>query len=296
MPYTRNWGTGQPGCLIFLLDQSSSMDDPFGGSSAEGGGGRKCDVVANVLNEVLQNLILRNTAGTEVRNRADIAVIGYHGARAVNALAGPLANKPFVTLSELNKSPIDRIVVGREVEDDDGVVIENIEYPVWVRPVAEGLTPMCSALGIARELAGRWAKEHHTSYPPVIVNVTDGESKDGDPRAPAQRITNEISTEDGAALLFNCHITEHRATPVVFPGSAAAVPNDPYARLLFDVSSPVPDRARQLYQSVSGEKLEPGSRGFIFNGGAIAIHTFFNFATVAALPLLSEGSDRQEDR
>lgn len=47
--YEKQWGSTHPGLLIVLLDQSSSMNDPFGASQLLGGK-KKCDVVATVLN------------------------------------------------------------------------------------------------------------------------------------------------------------------------------------------------------------------------------------------------------
>src|SRR6266705_3655894 len=69
--YLRPWGGAHPGCLIFLLDQSGSMSDPFGPGQA-GGGKRKCDMVATILNSFLNELIVNNTIDhndgtTEVR-------------------------------------------------------------------------------------------------------------------------------------------------------------------------------------------------------------------------------------
>jgi hypothetical protein len=79
--YRQSWGGSHPGCLILLLDQSGSMSDSFGNTQA-GAGRRKCDMVATVLNGFLNELIVTNTVAqkdgsTEVRPRADVAVISY---------------------------------------------------------------------------------------------------------------------------------------------------------------------------------------------------------------------------
>src|SRR5579859_4077881 len=109
MPYSQSWGGTQPGCMIILLDQSASMHDSFGPSKV-GRGQKKSEMVATILNGFLNELININRIvhpdGTpEVRPRAEIAVIGY-GQGVSSALGGVLANKPFVTLTELDANPI----------------------------------------------------------------------------------------------------------------------------------------------------------------------------------------------
>lgn len=287
MSHSRNWGTGHPGCLIFLLDQSGSMAGEFGQQQV-GSGVKKCDVVANVLNKFLHELTERNTVGSEVRDRADIAVLGYHGSDVVPALSGALAGKDWVTLTELKESPIEIKSITKKVYDGAGGFDEIvIEMPVWVTPKDSGQTPMCKALRVARELALRWSADHNTSYPPVIVNVTDGAATDGDFRLQARALTSDVFTQDGNALLFNCHITDQDVKPVVFPSKEQQIPSDQLARMLFEVASPIPDGARQLYSQVSKEQLEIGARGFVFNGDALSIHRMFTFATAPALAIVA---------
>src|SRR5579859_3588237 len=110
--YTQNWQSTQPGCMIFLLDQSGSMGDKFGPAQA-GRNRRKCDMVATILNNFLSELITINTipqadGSSEVRQRADISVVGYEGASNVShILSGALAGKDFVNLQELQTNPAD---------------------------------------------------------------------------------------------------------------------------------------------------------------------------------------------
>lgn len=44
MAYSQNWASYQPGCMIFLLDQSGSMSEQFRQAQV-GRGRRKCEVV-----------------------------------------------------------------------------------------------------------------------------------------------------------------------------------------------------------------------------------------------------------
>ena len=75
MAYGAEISRGNPTCFIFLLDQSASMADPFGGEPV-----RKADFVADAVNRTLHDLVIRCTKTEEVRNYYDIAVIGYGSA------------------------------------------------------------------------------------------------------------------------------------------------------------------------------------------------------------------------
>jgi hypothetical protein len=284
--YTKQWGGPHPGCIIFLLDQSGSMVAPFGAGQPNRGE-RKCDMVAAVLNGFLQELILTNTlvrpdATTEVRPRADIAVIGYEGGNINSALGGSLSYQPFVSLPELQADPvkIERFE-NKEIDPRTGMEVQRtIEVPIWVRPKAGGGTPMCAALQRAKELASQWVASHPDNYPPVVINVTDGQSTDGDPTQLASELR-QISTSDGQTLLFNVHITETKSMPVYYPASESDLMGDKFARLLFSMSSEIPESIHGMLAQ-SGTFLQPGARGMIFNGDATSVRQMFQFGTLAA--------------
>ena len=166
--------------------------------------------------------------------------------------------------------------------DDSGGFYEvEIPFPIWIKAKHGGGTPMCSALSRAHDLASQWAMNHPDNYPPVIINLTDGISTDGDPTSIAQQIT-QISTSDGNVLLFNIHITTINASPVLYPVSESVLPNDQYARLLFKMSSIIPETSRVLLESLLGSEVPSGARGMIFNGDASSIRLMFNFVSAPA--------------
>ncbi|QBD80784.1 VWA domain-containing protein [Ktedonosporobacter rubrisoli] len=286
MTYKQRWESTRPGCLIFLLDQSGSMSDPFG-TAQVGAGKRKCDMVATVLNNFLNELIITNTIAqndntTIVKPRADVAVVGYEGSFVGSVLGGALRKRDFVSLPELLTNPIDIEQRTRKEMDETGQIIEiPIPFPVWVQPLAGGSTPMCAALRHAQYLAQQWADDHLEHYPPVIINVTDGMATDGDPTSLARDIR-QISTNDGEALLFNVHITDLNISPVRYPAKEYELPNDRHARSLFSMSSFIPDTSRERLQQMLGKPVEPGARGLIFNGDAASVQHIFIFATVPA--------------
>lgn len=290
--YSQAWSAARPGCLILMLDQSGSMSDQFGYAQA-GAGRRKCDMVATVLNGFLNELIVINTIAqkdgtTMVRPRADVAVIGYEGSFVGPILGGALEGRSFVTLPELQMNPL---LIERRTKkeiDDVGMEVElPVQFPVWVQPVAGGGTPMCMALGQAHALALQWTMTHVDSYPPVIINVSDGMANDGDP-ADAARQLSDISTNDGQALLFNVHITDINSAPVAYPASENELPNDRYAKKLFAMSSLIPETSRSLLESLLAKPVFSGARGLIFNGDAASVRQMFVFASVPATKPLEQ--------
>src|SRR5438132_917965 len=149
--YSKKWAADQPGCLIIMLDQSGSMGDPMG-QGLIGGGTRKADAAAMVVNNVLKEVVSRSTQGALVRPRVDVAVIGYGPGQTVrNALGGALTNQEIVSISTLAENPI-RIEqrMAQEFDPETGQMVQiPTDVPIWVEPMADNGTPMCGALDYA---------------------------------------------------------------------------------------------------------------------------------------------------
>lgn len=143
-------------------------------------------------------------------------------------------------------------------------------------------TPMCEALSSAAGICQGWVNAHASSFPPTVVNITDGEATDGDPSALASNLR-AISGEDGSVLLFNVHISSRTANPVEYPPNEEGLP-DEYARLLFRMSSILPDPVRKFAEQ-EGYTVTEQSRGFAFNADMVSLIRFLAIGTrpVAAL-------------
>lgn len=285
--YAVSWGGTHPGCMIILLDQSGSMDETFAGTQA-GAGKRKCDMVATILNSLLQELIAANTVGSEIRPRADIAILGYQGDTVAPVFSGALAGRDFVSLSDLQLNPMRVDRKERSDVDETGQEVRLMIYmPVWVDPEADGGTPMCRALQKAAELAERWAATHPNNYPPVIINVTDGMSTDGNPTGPAQKLC-QVRTNEGQALLYNLHLTTKTNSKIEYPSSEAEFIGGvdrneaKFSKQLFEMSSLIPESAVATFKVQTQQTLPLGARGFIFNGDALSVRRMFTFVTKAA--------------
>jgi len=276
MPYTAEISRANPSCFVFLIDQSNSMVEPIAGSAE---GKRKCDSVADAINRLLHNLIIKCARGEGVRNFYDVAVIGY-GAQVAPAFSGPLAGRDLVPIAEIANSPAQ--VEERERVMDDGAggtLTKKVKFPVWFEPIAKGTTPMGGALSLAHHLLQDWVARHASSYPPIVINITDGEATDTGPVPQAEALRN-LTTNDGAVLLFNCHISSKPLKPVVFPESDAELP-DTFAMTLFQVSSSLPESLLKLAAS-ENVVLGPKARGFAFNAHLMELIRFLDIGTRAS--------------
>lgn len=100
MPYTAEISRANPACFVFVVDQSTSMEDQIGGEFVQ----RKSQVVSDAMNRLLYELTLKCAKEEGVRDYFHVAVIGY-GATVGSAFAGPLAGRDMVPLSEIASSP-----------------------------------------------------------------------------------------------------------------------------------------------------------------------------------------------
>ncbi|HEU5428924.1 MAG TPA: hypothetical protein VFU74_18735 [Actinocrinis sp.] len=277
MAYSVEISRANPTCFVFLLDQSTSMEDPIV-AGGEGTPKRKADAVADALNRLLFELSLKCAKEEGVRDYFHVAVLGY-GARIGSAFGGALAGRDLVPLSQVADNPLRVEERAKKVPDGAGGLVETTaRFPVWVDPVANGGTPMTQALGQAAALVERWVGERPGSFPPIVINLTDGESTDGDPAEPAARLRS-LATADGSVLVFNLHVSAGQAAPIVFPASEANLPDD-FARLLFGMSSPLPPHMLR-YASTQGIAVGEGSRGFVFNADITSVVQFLDIGTRA---------------
>jgi hypothetical protein len=273
MPYTAEISRANPSCFLFLIDQSGSMADVFGiGESNR----RKADGVADAINRLLQNLVIKCAKEEGVRDYYHVGVLGY-GAHVGPAFSGPLAGKELVPVSEIGNMPARVESRTKKVDDGaGGLVDQSIRFPVWFDPVANGGTPMCQALDRAHNILQGWLAQHPGSFPPIVINITDGEATDGDPSTAADAIR-RLSSPDGEVLLFNLHLSSNRASAIEFPDSEAPLP-DQFAQLLFRLSSPLPAYMRSIAQQ-EGYSVSEGTRGFVFNADIVAVIRFLDIGT-----------------
>jgi hypothetical protein len=218
-----------------------------------------------------------------------VGVVGYttdkSGTPIIHSvLQGALANRDVVSVVDLFDNPL--VVEKRTKKEDDGaggLIDVEIDFPVWYKTPSDqdmAGTPMCGALEYAHRIASEWCAEHPKSFPPVVIHLTDGESTDGDPESAAEAIKS-LETEDGNLLLFNCHLSKSDAPGIVFPTGESELPNDDYARLLFRMSSPLPQKLLQMAE-VKGISAPSGARGMMFNADSTRVLMLISVGTAIA--------------
>jgi len=277
MAYTAEVSRTNPSCFLFLIDQSGSMQDVMDPATKR----TKAQFVADAINRLLQNLAIRCAKAEGVRDYYHVGVIGY-GAQVGPAFGGKLAGQELIPISQVADTPARIDERTKKVDDGaGGLVDQKVRFPIWFEPVANGGTPMCEAFtGAARILRG-WLSQHPDSFPPIVVNITDGEATDtgNDPdRLPglAQSLK-QLTTSDGEVLLFNLHVSSHGGSPIEFPDAEAGLP-DEYARLLFGMSSLLPEYLQRAARQEE-YRITADTRGFTYNADMVAVIRFLDIGT-----------------
>jgi len=271
MPYQAEISRTNPSMFLFLLDQSGSMTDKFGG-----GGGKKDEKVADAINSLLYNLTIKCAKSEGVRDYYHVGVLGY-GTQVGSAFGGSLAGRELAPISTIADAPESIEERTKKIDDGAGGLIDQkVRFPIWFKPVAAGGTPMCQALRDAQKITKQWLSEHPDCFPPIVINITDGESTDGDPLSPAQQLR-EMQSSDGQVLLFNVHLSSSGGMTVEFPDREVELP-DQYAKKLFNMSSILPEHIRSAAEQESF-KVTPNSRGFVFNADIVSVIRFLDIGT-----------------
>jgi hypothetical protein len=278
--YTAEINRRQPACLLLLIDQSGSMAARWASA-----GMSKADQLALAVNRLLHNAVLLCTKGDDqIHDYFDVGILGYGAVpEGVGpALHGTSAARPLLPISELAYDPMRVDHVMQKVPDGNGGIIEaSMPSPVFVDPMTGQYgTPMAKALQYAEQVVSAWCETHTASFPPLVINITDGESTDGDPRDAAEGVRS-TGTADGASLLFNVHISALQKEQIIFPNSAAGLP-DRYASTLYEMSSPLPPPMSTA--ASRSFHVESGARGFIYNADATTTIEFLDIGTRAVTP------------
>jgi hypothetical protein len=275
--YTAEINRRRPACLLLLVDQSFSMSDLWGAD-----GHSKAEALMVSVNRMLGNTVIQCTkGGNRVLDYFEVGVIGY-GADIRFALHGTDSGQPLLPISEVAANPRRFDEVLRKEPDGAGGIIQVPQsLPIWVDPVANGQTPMVEVLRIAEEVLSEWSSQHQTSFPPIVINLTDGMSTDGDPRVPADKVRT-VRTDDGPALMFNVHLSSATINEVLLPNSSAGLPDD-YAVQLFSMSSELPVQMAEGAAGL-GYHVEPGARGFLYNAQATSVIEFLDIGTRPITP------------
>lgn len=272
MAYSAEISRSNPTAFLVLIDQSYSMSESFGH-----GMGSKAEEAARVVNRILTEFTIKCAKGDDqIYDYFEVGVLGY-GSSVGNAFAGTLSSSLFQPISEVGNNPLRLDTVSKKVPDGAGSLVEeSVSMPVWIDARADGHTPMCGAFQVAYDALSGWVHQHPDAFPPTVINITDGESTDGNPTDKALEIMS-IETADGPALLFNCHVSASGAETKLFPSTSEGLPGRE-AELLFNISAVFPAKHLELARS-AGVAVTQGSRGFAFNADLVDLTIFLEVGT-----------------
>lgn len=261
--YKANITRQHKGAIMLLIDQSGSMDEEcfFNGKSTT-----KAQAVATIANTFIEEVIDRAHREIGVGDYFDIAVIGYGGDDAKS-----LFGTRFRSIQEFNSMyvPIAQHYIVRKLPTG-----EHIDFffsqRQWVEPVAKGRTPMGNALRVARRMCNAWCRKHPQSFPPIVINISDGEATDATEEQLvhlAERLK-MVATEDGNLLFFNIHLSSNNADnsyTLKWPASGEPLPNIRHAKLLHDLSSKLPPLYSEAIASLKGQFTPQEYRAVCYN-------------------------------
>ena len=264
--YTAEISRDNPSCFLFLIDQSTSMEDAV---SAGDDKQPKADGVADTMNRWLQELSIKCAKSDGVRDYYHVGVLGY-GKRVGPCVNGTGPGNEMVPVSQIAENPARLEERTKKVSDGAGGLLDQtIRFPVWFDPVADGGTPMCRAAGEAERVLTEWLAAHPDCFPPIVIHITDGEATDGDPRERIHALTN-LSSTDGNVMLFNIHLSDNpNASSLTFPDSADDLP-DEYSKMLFETSSPLTPTMRALAKE-HGFNPSETARSFVLNADMVLL-------------------------
>jgi hypothetical protein len=261
---------------MILLDRSGSMNE------RTRGGRTLSEGAADAVNRLIFELAKRaqKEKGAPPVHYFDIGVFGYgqsalRADEAVETAFGHLYHgQPLVALPDLATRPL-RVADVSMNED-----LPSVRMPIWIEPVAGSSTPMCEAMATAGKHVAEWARDHPDSFPPIVMNITDGMVTDspfqGADLAEWSNRLRTLQTSDGPALLFNLYLSPGGESTKFFPSTGEGLPAP--GRVLFDLSSELPPYAVTAAHG-KGFEIAPGARGLVFNAGMEALAHFLNIGT-----------------
>lgn len=286
--YTAQVTRKTPTAFVFLIDQSGSMKDVV---TVEGRTDTKAAFLVEFINRMLNDVLDKCNKFGEYRNYVEICIIGYGGDSentAKIAWEGKLEGKSFVNVEELLHGFQSKEEIMVKQARPDGSFKENAKSIYsWLTPKASSLTPMYDGFRLAYDLLVEWANQYQNLdiYPPTIFNITDGQAT-GTTVDDLMDITSKIkniSTMDGNVLIYNIQLSTVATSSAIFPCDVDELPNDKWARLLFDMSSDLPDVYNNAIINLTKKDIRGAFTGLAYNCDMSKLISLLNIGTSTPL-------------
>lgn len=220
-----------PALVIYLIDASASMNDPCGPNMT------KMALVNTALREGIKGMVLRSMRDNKVQPRYHIAMFAY---------------------STVVLDLLDGI---RALPD-----LMRVGGPPELQAGGNG-TDTAAGFSMVEKLLQEYLTTYKSCPAPLVCHLTDALHTTQDPSPIVQRIR-AMSVDDGSVLVENVLMAEKMLRKPVkdwqkWEGvSNARHLSDNYARLLFTLSSPLPESYRQNMNKSAGHQLQKDARLF----------------------------------
>ena len=265
--------------IVIAIDQSCSMG---GHIKLNGREFTKAEVVSMVTGRLIDELIMRSHRDGEYRHYYDIALVGYSGEEVYSLLGDELSFYPITTLAgrevrrtiyALNYNTINR-----------GVQSFNEEVSLWVEPRSQGATPMYRMIISVTELVKSWCakQENSDSFPPIVLNITDGEASDANDEMLriAANSLKQTCTEDGNTIFANIHISsDTNHAPILFPNNREVPLAIRQAHLMMDMSSLMPETFHPYISECRSSFSHPPYIAMSYNASMSELVAMLNIGT-----------------
>lgn len=259
------WGQKTPGHLVFLIDQSTSMN------VKDANGKTRAEKVVDAVQAAVVDCVNGCISGTNVKNRFFLTIIGYGG-------------EPTPTVTTIKEDWAKNLIPELQAIKTNGGTLIPVE--------ANGWTPMAEAFELAKDCLEGWLeacqeKLEDGSYigipAPIVINITDGEPCDGTSTAKdrAETAASEVlslSGTDGNVIVFNLHISDE-GTEIVFPADKMLLNGCTEGEFLYEISSVIPDDMIELAKSAGIEGIMSGSKCMAANVKGSTITTLISFGS-----------------
>ena len=116
-----------------------------------------------IVDQVINELIVRNTSNGIIDDKYQLAVVGY-GDYAYNCLE----KKNVQSLKELNDNPLFVKTITKEIKTRQGIKRIETKQPVWVKPRSDGGAYLNKALNRVKDMVDIWIEKHPVSFPPLL--------------------------------------------------------------------------------------------------------------------------------
>ena len=204
----------------------------------------KSEAAALLTNHIIDELLIRSTRYTEIIDYFDISVIGYSG----DGVESLLPDDGFMHITRLaDYMPQPQCFYLNQRLNDRKMVSTPITLHPWITPKACGETPMYEAMIRIKSLARAWTLHPHNrdSFPPIIINISDGGFSDADNQEMLDIAYDirQTSTSDGKVLFINIFLAtnhEQRHQSYAFPSKESFHTNNEDCQTLYDMSSTLP--------------------------------------------------------